>query len=143
MAAKPRVKRSTQPAVPDWRANHATYRDVIEQVGTTGRLVVVCGAVIWVAYIAQQAVVLTATELAGKTTSGNIVVDVIHRLDVSITLAWGWAAAATLWGYNERRLKKRTIKHLQRDKRAREDGIDPERTSSELADDGSNNPEDD
>jgi hypothetical protein len=127
---------------PHWKSRQDIYLGLIEQVGLTVRVVVIGVVLLGVAYFAKESFVESVRELAGRETKSNIAVEFFNHVDVSISLAWTWAAGATLYGLIERRLRKRTIKHMQQHKRALEDSIDPKRSSSELDEDGSSNPGD-
>jgi hypothetical protein len=133
---------NSTPPDPHWQSRQDVYLALIEQVGLTVRVVVIGAVLLGVAYFAKESFVESVRELAGRETKSNIAVEFINHVEVSITLAWMWAAGATLYGLKERQLRKRTIKHMQQHKRALEDSIDPKRSSSELDEDGSNNPGD-
>ena len=111
---------------------------VIEQVGLTARVIVMCVMVAFLGWCAKEAV----SALAGRVTGTNIVLQFFGFLEVSIAVAWGAAAAAAIWGFRERSLRRSTTKRMSDRVEELELLIDPGRTSSNLSRTGETNPKD-
>jgi hypothetical protein len=80
--------------------------------------------------------------LAGRATEANIILKFLGDLNVSNALAYILGGGGIVYGMNERRLKKRTIKRLEDRIHLYEQQIDPGRSSSRLGTDGDTNPND-
>lgn len=113
-----------------------------EQIGPTVRLALSVVCILGVAYIAKDAAIGVARELAGKETNANVVWSFLNDFRVSILFGWGVGAAGVLYGLKERRLRKRTVERLARRVADFEIQHDKGRTSSQLTPRGDTNPED-
>lgn len=85
---------------------------------------------------------LTVASLAGKSTLANIVVSALADVRVSETIAWLFGAGGTLFGFAQRRFRKKTVERLSARNMELEKSIDPRRTSSALLPTGDTRPED-
>jgi hypothetical protein len=84
---------------------------------------------------------LSVAALAGKTTISAIGINVLTNVTINSALAWLLAGGSVAYGWRERRLRKRTIKRLDRIPQL-EAKIDPGRTSSKLGAGGVTHPRD-
>lgn len=84
----------------------------------------------------------TVSDLAGKTTLADIVVQVLLAGNVRELISYGIAGGGIAYGLNERRLRKAAIRHLSQQKAAFEKFLDPNRSSSQLTETGDTKPED-
>lgn len=110
----------------------------IEEVGATTRFLIGALSVGFVAWCGKEIFVT----LAGQTTDAHIVIDFLSRIEVAAVFSLATGAGGVLYGLSQRQLRRTTVKRLQARNQALERRFDPKRTSSELAPDGSTNPED-
>lgn len=96
------------------------------------------GSIVLIAYF----IYLSIASLAGQTTLASIGITFIGNLTVSETVAWILAASGTIYGLNERRVRKNTVARLQPRITSLEKRLDPDRSSSTLTLRGDTNPED-
>jgi len=80
--------------------------------------------------------------LAGKTTLANIGISFLGNVRISETVAWLFGVSGVAFGYRQRRLRRKTVEHLQTRNIELEKQIDPNRTSSTLTPRGDTNPRD-
>jgi hypothetical protein len=111
---------------------------IVEQVGQTVRTLLLVGGAVGIAWIGR----LMVSDLAGKSTDANIIVDLLGKLEVSITLAWLACAGGVFYGISQNRLRKRAVVKLHQRIETLELLIDPTRTSSQLTERGDTNPRD-
>lgn len=112
---------------------------LIEQVGQTARTFIRAGGAVFVAYMAKEVL----TELAGRDTNANILVNFLGSVSVNVALAWTLAGCGVVYGMQQHRLRKRTVSALASRKSRLERQIDPSRSSSGLTRSGDTHPEDD
>ena len=82
------------------------------------------------------------SDLAGKTTLADIVVQVLLAGNVRELVSYGIAGGGIAYGLRERRLRKSEIRHLGSQKELLERALDPNRSSSQLTETGETRPED-
>ena len=80
--------------------------------------------------------------LAGKTTATDIVLKAITDLKLDERVLYLLTGGTTFWAIRERKLRKKTIRHIAAQKKELEEHIDPNRTSSNLTETGDTHPED-
>lgn len=80
--------------------------------------------------------------LAGKTTAADIVLKAITDLKLDERVLYLLTGGTTFWAIRERKLRKKTIRHIAAQKKELEEHIDPNRTSSNLTETGDTHPED-
>jgi hypothetical protein len=85
---------------------------------------------------------LAIDSLAGKTTLANIVLNLLSNVSFSSSVAWGGTAVAAIYGYRQKRLRENTVQRLSSRIEELEQGVDPDRTSSQLTSKGRTNPKD-
>lgn len=102
------------------------------------RWVIGCGTVIIVTYWLRD--VLLA--YAGQTTNANVALSLITDLKIDRILPYVVAGGGIAYGRQQRRLRQSNIKRLTERPQELERAIDPGRTSSGLAPDGTTNPGD-
>jgi hypothetical protein len=100
--------------------------------------VIGCGTVIIVTYWLRD--VLLA--YAGQTTNANVALSLITDLKIDRILPYVVAGGGIAYGRQQRRLRQSNIKRLTERPQELERAIDPGRTSSGLAPDGTTNPGD-
>lgn len=96
------------------------------------------GAIVWVVYY----IYLSVVALAGQTTLAALGIHVLGDISISQALAWLLGGAGTLYGLNERRVRKSTVAKLQPRIIELERGYDPGRSTSSLTLRGDTNPDD-
>jgi len=111
---------------------------VVEEVGRTVRWLIAFGAAI--AFFHYLTLIMSS--LAGKTTTANVVLNMLGSLNFSSSLAWAGTVSAVAYGAGQKSLRKRTVNNLHAHIRELETRLDPNRTSSELATTGETNPKD-
>lgn len=85
---------------------------------------------------------LCVAALAGKTTLANIGINVLANVKISEVVAWLFGGSGVIFGLNQRRLRRKTIEHVQTRNIMLEQRLDPNRTSSQLTPRGETNPRD-
>ena len=80
--------------------------------------------------------------LAGQQTNANVFLSFFADFRISEVLAYIFGTGGVLLAYRERRLRQKTVKHVQGRNQQREKEIDPGRTSSQLTPTGETNPRD-
>ena len=80
--------------------------------------------------------------LAGKTTATDIALNAITDLRLDEHILYFLTGGTTFWAIRERKLRKKTIKHITAQVKELEEHIDPNRTSSNLTETGDTRPED-
>lgn len=110
----------------------------IEEASATTRFLIGALCVAFVTWCAKE----VFGTLAGRSTDAHIVIDFFSRIEVAAVISIATGAGGVLYGFSQRQLRRATVKRLQGRIYALERGADPGRTSSELAPDGSTNPED-
>ena len=80
--------------------------------------------------------------LAGKTTATDIALNAITDLKLDERILYLLTGGTTFWAIRERKLRKKTIKHITAQVKELEEHIDPNRTSSNLTETGDTRPED-
>jgi hypothetical protein len=111
---------------------------VIEEVGKTVRWMLVVGAVVAIFHY----LAMIMGDFAGKTTTANIVLNMLGSLSFSSAVSWGGTAVALGYGATQRHLKMKTVRNLHSHIRELEERLDPARSSSELSPTGHTNPKD-
>ncbi len=111
---------------------------VVEEVGRTVRWLIAFGAAIVIFHYLTEIM----GSLAGKTTTANVVLNMLGSLNFSSSLAWVGTLGAVSYGAGQKRLRKRAVNNLHEHIRNLETRLDPNRTSSELAPTGETNPKD-
>jgi hypothetical protein len=85
-------------------------------------------------------------ELAGRQTFADISFKVISDLKanrwMALSVPWGVASIATVWGAGERYLRKRHIRRVSSEESEMQKMLDPSRRSSSLSKRGETSPED-
>jgi hypothetical protein len=85
-------------------------------------------------------------ELAGRQTLADISFKVVADLKanrwMAVTVPWGVASVASVWGAGERYLRKRHIKRVSSEGSEMQKLLDPRRRSSNLSKEGETSPED-
>jgi hypothetical protein len=85
-------------------------------------------------------------ELAGRQTLADISFKVVADLKanrwMALSVPWGVASVATIWGAGERYLRKRHIKRVSSEESEMQKMLDPGRRSSSLNKKGETSPED-
>ena len=94
--------------------------------------------IVSVVYFISSAV----SDLAGKTTLANIVVQVLQAGSVREVVSYAIAGGGITYGLLERRLRKSEIRHLGQQKKELESALDPNRSTSQLTESGETRPED-
>jgi hypothetical protein len=112
------------------------------QIGPTIRLALTVACILGVAYIARDAAIGVAHELAGKETNANVVWNFLNDFRVSVFFGWGAGMAGVLYGLKERHLRKKTVERLAKRVAELESRHDRNRSSSQLTPRGDTNPED-
>ena len=92
------------------------------------------------AFVAYQVREIVSV-LAGKTTPADITLNILKSGKRDF-VAYGVGSLALLWGAFQRRLRRRTVKHLKARLKALERQLDPGRSSSHLTSTGDTRPED-
>lgn len=105
---------------------------------TIGQSVVRWAAIVFIIRYAYLAIVA----LAGKQTDADIGVNFLADINVAVALAWSVAAAGTVYGLRQNKLRKDTVERLQQRIQSLEQQVDPKRTSSRLTQRGETRPED-
>lgn len=85
---------------------------------------------------------LSIIELAGKTTITNMVVGYFTAKESDYGIPWLLALFCLLWGYLERRERRRKTEELHKYNKKLEEIINPNRTSSGILPNGETNPKD-
>jgi hypothetical protein len=99
-----------------------------------------------VAFLGFHCIYLCVRELAGKETNASILLSLYAALKaprpLAIALAYLLTGGATIWGYGERRGKKRAIARLHPMARQAQSLIDAQKGSSNITLSGDTGPED-
>jgi hypothetical protein len=103
-------------------------------IGDVSRYGAIC-FVAWCVYASIDA-------LAGQQTNADVFISFLADVKVSEALAYIFGASGLVLAYRERRLRQRTVEHVQGRNQTREKAIDPGRTSSQLTPKGETNPRD-
>lgn len=111
---------------------------IIDEVGQTLRWTLAVACIAFVAWCMREAV----RDLAGLQTNANISVGFLGKIEVAATLSMVFGVGGVLYGVAQRSLRRKTVKRLQARIQLYERRQDPRRSSSELAEDGTTNPED-
>jgi hypothetical protein len=111
---------------------------VAEEIGKSVRVLLICAAIIAVAYLLGHAI----ESLAGKETDANIFVNLLGKLEISVILSWVVGGAGVAYGRSQMKLRKTTVQRLHGRIKSLEIEIDPARQSSKLTPRGDTNPED-
>jgi hypothetical protein len=100
--------------------------------------------VAWVAgiWIAGHYIVQAITALSGHQTDASFVVKILLNLQADRWIAYIVGGGGVVYGWNERRLKRKDIERLSRHTEELEKRLDPKRTSSNLLPDGRTRRED-
>lgn len=91
-----------------------------------------------VAFFAYKSIVV----LAGKTTSSNIVFSLLTDLKANQYFGLIFGGGGILYGYKQKKLRKKTVERLQSRIQVFEKDIDDRRSSSTLTSTGDTRPED-
>ena len=124
------------PANPE--ASDALRFLTVEKWFTLATHFITWAGIVAVAYFISSAV----SDLAGKTTLANIVVQVLQAGSVRELGSYAVAGGGITYGLRERRLRKSEIRHLGQQKRRLESALDPNRSTSQLTETGETRPED-
>jgi hypothetical protein len=84
----------------------------------------------------------TVGTLAGKETTANILIKILGNITISQGVLMAYGAGATLLYARERKLRKKTVKHVHPRVKKLEEELDNKRSSSRLTESGDTNPED-
>jgi hypothetical protein len=101
-------------------------------------LVVKYGSLALIAYFAASVL----KSFAGETTFADIGVKFVGDLKVSDVVFAALAGGGVTYGYRQRKLRRDTIEAMAPQQRAREEQLDPRRSSSNLTARGTTRPED-
>lgn len=85
---------------------------------------------------------LSIGALAGQSTSANIIVQLLSDIRVETLFSYAFGVSGIVYGLRERKLRQRTIEHLQPRARVLEGILDERRSSSRLTLSGETNPAD-
>ncbi len=96
------------------------------------------GGCAFIAYMMYRSV----SVLAGQQTMADIGIRILSDVRVSKGLAWVLGGGGVLYGFGERRLRRKTIERLQGRIRTLEQEVDPRRSTSALTPQGDTSPED-
>jgi hypothetical protein len=110
----------------------------IDAIATTVRVVLFCGLLLLLGYWTRD--VLLA--YAGKTTLADVAIRLAADLKIDKMFAYLFGGGGVAYGLLQRRLRRQTIARLTPRSRAREEELDPNRTSSGLTPRGTTRPED-
>lgn len=110
----------------------------IHAVVSVGNNLIRYGALVGIFYL----IYLSVGELAGKVTLADIGIKVLADVKISEAVAWLFGGSGVLYGWNQRRLRRKTVEHIQTRNIALEQLVDPDRSSSELTPRGETNPRD-
>jgi len=114
--------------------------DDAESFVTTSRLIVVCVTIfLCVGSFAAWGIVVAAM---GNKVDTNVDLGFNLPLAIAGTITTLWAILMTIWGYCERRLRKRNIKRMGTWNAKLEQQLDPNRSSSGITVTGDTNPSD-
>lgn len=85
---------------------------------------------------------LSINSLSGRETAAQILINVLGDLKISESVAYVLGVGGVIYGVNERRLRQKTVKHMQGRNIKLEKKIDQKRSSSNLTEEGETNPVD-
>ena len=132
MGAEARVTAEERKDAQQWRLFNADKR--YDLAGSVWRGLVAAWGVYWTFRIFKV--------LAGRTTNGHFGVSFLAWIGHGRVAPWSLTGGFGIWAVVERSLRHRITKRLSARNLVLERRIDPNRTSSNLAPDGENNPED-
>jgi hypothetical protein len=111
---------------------------VVQAVSTNVGRLIRWGAVVLIFRYGYYSILV----LSGRETVASVILRILSNVTVSVSIYIGAALTGVGWGAVERILRKRTVKSLSARIRRLERQIDPNRSSSNLMEDGSTRPED-
>lgn len=111
---------------------------IIDAAATTVRIGLFCALFGLIAYWTRD--VLLA--YAGQTTMADVAIRLAADLKLDQTLAYIFGGGGVAYGIVQRNLRRRTIARLTPRSRAKEEAVDPHRSSSGLTPRGTTRPED-
>ena len=93
-------------------------------------------------WIAGHYIVQAVTVLSGHQTDASFVVKILMNLQADRWMAYIAGGGGLVYGWNERRIKRKNIERLSHHTEELEKRLDPQRTSSNLLRDGTTRRED-
>jgi len=111
---------------------------IIDLVGTVIMYGIKYGSFLLAIYMITDA----AKAFAGKTSVADLALRVLADIKAPQWVAYALGLGGVGWGWNERRLRHRTVARMARNKEEAEKRLDPGRTSSNLTAEGKSRPED-
>lgn len=100
------------------------------------------GAIVACVYFLSTSISTALTTLAGKTTSANILVNLLGNLNLSNSIATLFGGGGIAYGLMERRQRQNMIQRQHGRVKKMEQQIDPNRSSSNITEKGDTNPKD-
>jgi len=110
----------------------------LDTIGSATQTVIRYGALVGIAAIFSSALKV----LAGKETILSVVMLIVAKFNLSQKVAYTIGSGGVLYGYRQRRLRRKVIENMSEHQRALENLLDPGRTSSEITRSGTTRPDD-
>jgi hypothetical protein len=110
----------------------------LDTIGSAVQAVIKYGALVGVAAIFSSALKV----LAGKETILSVVMLIVAKFNLTQKVAYTIGFGGVLYGYRQRRLRRKVIENMSEHERALEKLLDPGRTSSEITSSGTTRPDD-
>ncbi|MCK4796073.1 MAG: hypothetical protein KAT05_01760 [Spirochaetes bacterium] len=104
--------------------------------------IITMGGVVLIIYFFMKYIYLSVKELSGKKTVADILVKFLGSINVSVIISLTFGVGGVIYGYVEKRLKKKTISRLQERIDFLEKKQNPKKKSSYITNEGNTRKDD-